>query len=277
MHLDRSDTIALSDMSANMFAAFLLILIVTIALASRHPPQKIEAATGHPDRKLAIVERAPLAARQMIELLRDRGGGAGGASLDVFDDHVSADLFSDHHTASVDLNGAGQGQVVIELQQLLRRVPDDETIGLYIFDNGGYSAALETLRRSGKHYLEISVPMALREQDGKDWSKPFLDLISRGYDFERFRTELARLLAAREPLVPPSRFQNGGAASSKNGSHASAGNRASLNEDQAAVFDPMSFYAEALAFWRMIANRIAIAAGVLIIVFVERKSVPRAG
>lgn len=88
----KQDLAILSDLSANIFAVFILVLIMLLLQPpqadDRPQPPVIEATSD-----LAIVERAPLPAAFVIVHLFDRRASAEGVSIDLFADRLVGKLF----------------------------------------------------------------------------------------------------------------------------------------------------------------------------------------
>lgn len=197
----------LSDLSANLFAALLLILILLL---------QAKAAAGHVDAsgrrpgeqpaadRVGPVEHKPLQPAETIDLLRQRRSASPGLGLDLTQ-------------RGVIVSGAGAGRLAeIELDGMQPRTTLDEALGsawgrepirLYVFANRGYGPLTRELEAKGVTWIEMSVPQALRAADSDDhWSAAFRDLIAAPIGLPEFRAGLAQLLAGtRGPLVPDGR------------------------------------------------------------------------
>lgn len=174
----------LTDLSANIFAALFLILLILLATAGPQGP--VEAR-----RDLGSRARAPLSAGALVELLRERLPRAPGLSLDLSASRIGTSV----ETAP----GSGEAPFAI-LDRLLAR-GEGRSMGpvrLYVFSPRLYAPVAERLERAGQPWREITVPAALRDPSGEGWSPAFLALPD---DPARFREGLARLLSAA-PMVP---------------------------------------------------------------------------
>ena len=80
----------ISDVAANIFAAFVLILIILLGLSRAHMPSggvDTPAAAIEATRDLRTVERTPLRAGEMVEMLRrERGGRV--LLIDLFESRI---------------------------------------------------------------------------------------------------------------------------------------------------------------------------------------------
>ena len=190
----KQDLAILSDLSANIFAVFILVLIMLLL----QPPQADDRPQPSPvieaTSDLAIVERAPLPAASVIVHLFDRRASAEGESIDQL-----ADLHNEvHNSEEVMLRIAGDQPVAQRLGAILKASPATAPVRLYVFDNRKYVLVTDALAGGGRTFREISVPQALRGRSGAGsadaWSTAFLQLIARPLDPSRFRYALARLL-----------------------------------------------------------------------------------
>ena len=179
----------LSDISANMFAAFVLVLLMAAAAAaSSGRAYRGSAAAG--DR--LVVERRPLQPGAMVRLLYDRRPGARGASIDLSRSTITllvagskprewrAPIPAAALIAALRLRGGGSAGHV----------------RLYVFANDQYRTAIAAMKLAGARWREISIPLALRGRSGERWSHSFLRLTQIASDFVEFRFGLARLLQA---------------------------------------------------------------------------------
>lgn len=199
MSEDPAQITTLSDISANMFAAFILILIMVAAAAASRQPIEGPPKAAITDRDLHFVERAALDSKAMVDMLYDRRPGAPGASVDLFASRVT-----------ISLGGGSQPALASALPSLIggRSAP----VRLYVFANDQYEAVARTLAQAGLAWREISVPRALRSREGDDWASPFKELAREAVDPAQFRAGLARLLDAGEGRSPAARAPVGGSA-----------------------------------------------------------------
>ncbi|MEJ1160530.1 hypothetical protein [Prosthecomicrobium sp. N25] len=178
--MDLTATI-LTDLSANVFAVFVLVLMLALAAPKGRdatPPASLEAAT------LGARAAKPLDPDAMVAMLHRRGE-PGGVSVDVFADRVV--LLSSDGTSV--LTGAAPAGALAGL-------PPDRRVDVFVFSAGRYGAVAAALDgRAG--VAEMSVPGALRRPPGtgEGWSRGFERLQARRLDRQAFRSELAALVA----------------------------------------------------------------------------------
>lgn len=204
----RMDLTVLTDLSASMFAACFMILLVFLALAQRQDaaPEPslaaIEAAGA-----LRIVRQEPLTPEAMVELLRGHGAAAAGTGLDLFEDRVEIAL-----PGRADRIALASAEIGERLAGALRPAGGGP-VRLYVFSNAHYNPAVAALDRAGLRRVELTVPRALRDgaRPQQAWSPAFLALGARGLDAAAFRRELAALLAgsAEEGGAAPSAADGG--------------------------------------------------------------------
>ncbi len=191
----RLESTVLTDLSANVFAALLLILIILLqAGGTPVPTAPVEATTD-----LAGRAREPMRPGDLVRFLHARRPGADGASIDL--------------TATrIGVRTPGRRDDDVAASALPAALPGQGPVRLYVFSHRHYAAVTERLVAAGLRWDEISVPRALADPAG-GWSPGFLALLERGADPAMFRKGLARLLAAAPgPLVPDGRSAGGKAA-----------------------------------------------------------------
>jgi len=187
---DRPDITVVTDISANIFAVFILILIILVARGQTSVPQ-VPPTVIDVDDDLASVERTLLRPAALVELFYDRRTAADVTAIDLFDDRIE-----------ITIGHATQRVTAAAMHEMLHRPPASATpIGLYVFGPRWYRAVTESLAASGQAWREVSVPAALRRSDraGQGWSPGFTELIARPLDLATFRVELAKLLASPSP------------------------------------------------------------------------------
>ncbi|QJP15539.1 hypothetical protein G3545_18895 [Starkeya sp. ORNL1] len=179
----------LADVSANLFAVCLLLLLALLAIGAEPPEEgpALPAAPIEAETAFDVVERAPLGAGAMVEHLRARG----------MPDTEAIDLFADGIIIS-----AGSGDMNIRpdtvpgaLAAAVRGVDPRRPVRLYVFDPRWYGTVIAALRERRLVITELSIPAALRSPDGAGWSSAFRTLAARGLEPESFRAGLAQLLA----------------------------------------------------------------------------------
>lgn len=197
----------LADVSANLFAVCLLLLLALLAIGAQRPEEgsTLPAAPIEVETAFDVVERAPLGAGAMVEHLHARG----------MPDTVAIDLFADGIVIS-----AGSGDMNIRpdtvpgaLTAAVRGFDPRRPVRLYVFDPRWYGTVIAALRERRLAITELSIPAALRSPDGAGWSSAFRTLAARGLDAEPFRAGLAQLLAGGVgPKVGSQSGAGGGAA-----------------------------------------------------------------
>ena len=195
----RLESTVLSDLSANVFAALLLILLILLQADAQpdvvtpppREPHPVEATT-----ELHSRLRVPMGSRDLVAFLYDRRPGADGLSLDLTEGGIA---------------GGQSGRPVVDL---LSGTDPGQPIRLYVFSQARYEAVTDVLAQAGRRWQEVSVPRALRDPTTGGWSRDFLALLDRRPERSRFRDDLARLLAAAPgPLVPDGGVSAGGGSS----------------------------------------------------------------
>lgn len=189
----RPDLSAMSDIATNIFAVFILILVIMLDLGRgqlrQAPPEPVPIDAV---RDLVTVERQPLRADDMIEMLRIRGRDDVPA-IDLFESRVEVRL-GRRPPVVLDARRDGGAAVLARLDDLLGRDLVTPPARLFVFSNRWYAATVERLSARRIAFREMSVPAALRGQTGDAWSDAFLDVAARALDQDRFRPALARLL-----------------------------------------------------------------------------------
>ncbi len=194
----RPEMTVLSDLSANVFAALLLILVVLLqvrALADRAagaaPPPAVEAA-----RDLGAVPHRALRAGDLVAMLKRRDPASPGLGLDLAEGEVAISRGGATEALPAE---AGLARIAAAW----RDGGGGEPVRLYVFSNRHYREAVARLVRAGAPWTELSVPRALRDPvaEGR-WSPEFLALAAHPASLDAFRDGLARLLAASDRIAP---------------------------------------------------------------------------
>jgi hypothetical protein len=186
----------LTDISANIFA--MLILVLLSLLLERQ--QRLQAGQGAPaavdlEKDRMGIDRAPLTAGEMVDLLYGRQQGPGPIRVDLFD----------HGIEVISASGSEYISTKDGVRQHFSKLTETsgQTVNLYVFGHEFYRSVTEALAGAGRNWREISVPQALRQSEHgtarHGWSANFMDLMRRSLDRAHFRTELARLLASPGP------------------------------------------------------------------------------
>ena len=176
----------LSDMSANMFAAFLLILIMELSAASQRKPLHEPDRRSVAPRNLQLVSRKPLSPPALVQFLYDRRPNAAGWSLDLFATRVVVSARGGDETLREPATAAAN--VRAEANSLAGPVR------LYVFANDLYNPVIAALDEKGVPHQEQSVPIALRDSGLDGWSASFTHLSRTAGSLPEFREGLARIL-----------------------------------------------------------------------------------
>ncbi|HUZ66901.1 MAG TPA: hypothetical protein VMU56_04470 [Beijerinckiaceae bacterium] len=209
MSEDAPQITTLSDISANMFAAFILILIMVAAsAASRRPAASAPPGRTITERDLHFVQRQALDPQAMVRLLYDRRPGARGTSVDLFASGLA--LSAGAPSASGILTGGSEADLANALNSALGAQAGP--VRLYVFSNKHYAATAKVLAQAGFAWREISVPRALRRHDGDGWRPSFRALLREAGNFSAFRAGLARILQAGDARSAKSRERAMGSA-----------------------------------------------------------------
>ncbi len=252
MNPDFKDISVITDIAANTFAVFLLILLLLLAAqvdpASSPTDGRATETVLDVDGDLASVLRTPLRPEDIIDTLYDRGSAARGTRIDLFDDRV--EIVSGNGIRQITAGGPAATTSIAAAME----VP----ISLYVFDHRFYRTVLDGLLASRRVWRELSVPQALRRRDPatgrQTWSAGFLQLLARQLDRASFRLELARLLGSQQPSD-----QASGQGNAKSSSGAF-----DLGDEQ-----PSSLVEMISRWWHAIVDAAMILGGLLFVFFVE--------
>ncbi|WP_375453298.1 hypothetical protein [uncultured Methylobacterium sp.] len=180
---------ALTDLSANIFAALLLILLILLRAGSDAPAPAVPVEATE---ALGSRARAPLRAGALVEILRARAPGTKGVSLDL----VESGLRSPSAGFPVP-----EAAPLAALDRLLHAGEPGMPVRLYVFSHRWYDSTVRRLEQAGLAWHEITVPRALRDREGSAWSSAFLAILEHRDERGRFREDLARLLSASPSAV----------------------------------------------------------------------------
>ena len=193
MSLPQPESTAMADISANIFAALILVLIVTIAsgqfrrMPSAAPSEPVTIETSTDPR---LVSRPVLPPAAMVDVLAGRAKPGRTVSLEVTRRGISLALGGVEENIAVEA-----AQTEATLRRLLADRAAATTIQVLVLDNATYAEVPPLLHRLGiTNWKELTIPAALRSEAG-DWSDGFRSLIGRSLDTADFRNMLARLLA----------------------------------------------------------------------------------
>jgi len=175
----RLDLTVLTDLSASMFAACFMILLIFLSLvqerAHETPPQFEAKAV------LRLVERHAEPPAGLVELLHLHDSSAG-AGIDLFADRIEVTTAQGTRRAALREIGVGLAGIA-------------GPVRLYVFSNTLYNRVVTALGPDPK-LREITVPDALRDSHAPmtAWSTDFLALSARQLDLPSFRQGLGKLL-----------------------------------------------------------------------------------
>jgi hypothetical protein len=140
------DISAVTDISANIFA--LLILILIIMLAAREN----SAAPQAVDVEIDTIgsERAPLGSDELFDLLYERRTSALSTKIDLF-------------AYGIDVISAGKTQHFTSVEGVLARLNESARytgvpVGVYVFSHRFYRDTTTALKTMGSEWREVSVP-----------------------------------------------------------------------------------------------------------------------
>lgn len=200
-----------TDISANIFALLILILIILLTAREQAPSSPAQMPG---DLKLenhfAVIERTPLSGSEMVDLLYSRRTASNAIKVDLFDDGI--EVLAGNKSERI----ATTEEIDERLKSLAKAAPE-APFAIYVFSHRWYRNVVEALMGVARVWREVSVPEALRESDETSkterWSAGFRDLLRHSVDHDRFRDELARLLgSARAPRKARARQGNEGSA-----------------------------------------------------------------
>lgn len=187
----------MADISANLFAAFMIVFVIIVSRQAQHLPRRNPINLAGID----ISRReAPLDASGMIRHLRQRFDGEPCIAIDIHEDSLVVERAPSGPQYRFAL------PLPLRDRTLLRNLLSGECpAALYVFANGGYSTIVELLQEVGTPWRELDIPDALRRPDGEDWSDGFRDLPARRLGETEFRNALRDLLqgGAGRPLPWP--------------------------------------------------------------------------
>lgn len=183
-----------ADLSANLFAAVLLVMIVLLAAPSGGEPRSTVAPTVEVESDVVAVRRTPLGPDDLVAHLASRQPGSPALVIDLHADRIEIRPPGRARGEVVPLDGG-----VLRLDSRVRRALETPgAVALFVFEPAAYPPIAELLTAAGRTWREISVPAALRSRTGDGgsaWSPAFLALAERRPDAARFRRDLAALLA----------------------------------------------------------------------------------
>lgn len=184
----------LTDISANIFAMMVLILI--LALAGRQNASPESARNPVADKDLNIIERKAMTPAELVQHLYDRRAGSGPVRIDLLETGLTI----------VGTNGEEQkfeGSDAASAWRAYQQAAGPLPVRLYVFSHNWYDELARSLLSANRQWYEISVPQALQDSELAGWSEDFTNLLAQPVDLTQFRTALAQLLASRDPKSQP--------------------------------------------------------------------------
>jgi hypothetical protein len=179
---------AMTDISANIFALLILILLIMLAAHENAPAPGTEGLQIIDlEKDVAGVERAPLSSEELIELLYERRERASSTKIDLLEQEIV-----------ISFGGKTErfGTTEIAVSRLRQIASVGSPVDVYVFSHRFYRDISDSLKTLGWSWREISIPQALRASAGgpQGWSAGFSELIAHSSDRSQFRADLARLL-----------------------------------------------------------------------------------
>jgi hypothetical protein len=179
---------AMTDISANIFALLILILIIMLAAHENSPAPGAEGLQIIDlEKDVAGVERSPLSSEELIELLYERRERTSSTKIDLLEQEIVISFGGKTEHFGTTENAVSR----------LRQIASvGSPVGVYVFSHRFYRNISDSLRILGWSWREISIPQALRASAGgpQGWSAGFSELIAHSSDRSQFRADLARLL-----------------------------------------------------------------------------------
>jgi hypothetical protein len=179
---------AMTDISANIFALLILILLIMLAARENAPAPWAEGLQIIDlEKDVAGVERAPLSSEELIEILYERRERASSTKIELLEQEI---------VISFGGKTERSGTTEIAVSRLRQIASVDSPVGVYVFSHRFYRDISDSLKTLGWSWREISIPQALRASAGgpQGWSAGFSELIAHSSDRSQFRADLARLL-----------------------------------------------------------------------------------
>jgi hypothetical protein len=179
---------AMTDISANIFALLILILIIMLAARENSAAPRADALQVIDlEKDVASVERSSLSSDELIELLYERRERASSTKIDLLEQEIA-----------ISFGGKTEhfGKAENAISRLRQIGSVGSPVGVYVFSHRFYCKISDSLNTFGWPWREISIPGALRASAGgpQGWSAGFSELIAHSSDRLQFRADLARLL-----------------------------------------------------------------------------------
>ncbi|MGQ3214501.1 MAG: hypothetical protein ACT6U0_16500 [Shinella sp.] len=184
----------LTDLSASMFAACFMILLIFLSLVQKGEPASPAPRAFEAKQAFMVTRQQVLAPAAMIDHLFAHGRS--GTSLDLFADRV-------------EISNAGRKEVwQLSGSDLVSRLADltpvDDPVRLQVFSHAFYNQVAGALEAGGTAFTELTVPAALRDPERQSlaWVPAFLQLRETSADRQSFRIGLAALLHGAAEHAP---------------------------------------------------------------------------
>lgn len=182
----RMSMTVLTDLSASMFAACFMILLIFLSLVQKNGPAASERPPVEASQAFMLTTQTVLSPAAMVDHLY--AYGRDGTSLDLFADRV--ELFAPGRKAAERVAG---GDLASRLASLSVA---DLPVRLQVFSNNLYNQVLRGLEAGGTEFAELTIPAGLRDPERPNlaWTPGFLQLGDQATDRQAFRIALAALL-----------------------------------------------------------------------------------
>jgi hypothetical protein len=198
------DLAVLTDLSASMFVACFMILLIFLSLvqAGQGPARDLRSTALEAGEAFHVVRRGVLSSAAMVDHLYARRHAPAGVSIDLLAD--GATVLAPGRPEGPELP---TGEIASGLSAA---VGPASAVRLYVLSGETYAAATRALARAGVAWTEMSVPAALRDAADPEraWRREFSALEEATADPQRFREGLAALL--RATASSPGRPENAG-------------------------------------------------------------------
>lgn len=176
----------LTDLSASMFAACFMILLIFLSLVQKNEPAPSKPQPLEARQAFVVTRQQALAPAAMVDQLFAHGRE--GTSLDLFADRIEIRV-----PGRKEARRLSGGDLASALGRLAQGAPP---VRLQVFSNALYNQVAGALEAKGVPFTELTVPAGLRdpERPSLAWVPAFLQMGETATDRQTFRTGLAALL-----------------------------------------------------------------------------------
>jgi hypothetical protein len=190
----RMSMTVLTDLSASMFAACFMILLIFLSLVQKRDPASPEPRPVEANQAFVATRQQVFAPAAMVDHLFAHGRN--GTSLDLFADRVDIS-----RAGRAEVRQLAGGDIASGLAVL---TPADNPVRLQVFANTFYNQVVGALEADGTAFTELTVPAALRDPERPNlaWVPAFLPLSETATDRQSFRISLAALLRGTAERTP---------------------------------------------------------------------------